>query len=40
MVEHATTFNRVLMEFLGRAETAYQELTEVGSQPEEALATG
>ncbi len=25
MVEHATTFNRVLLEFLGRAETAYQE---------------
>ena len=24
MVEHATTFNRVLLEFLGRAEKAYQ----------------
>ena len=24
MVEHATTFNRVLLEFLGRAERAYQ----------------
>ncbi len=24
MVEHATTFNRVLLEFLGRAETAWQ----------------
>ena len=25
MVEHATTFNRVLLEFLGRAERAHQE---------------
>ena len=24
MIEHATTFNRILLEFLGRAETAYR----------------
>ena len=24
MIEHATTFNRILLEFLGRAETAHQ----------------
>jgi 3-oxoadipate enol-lactonase len=40
MVEHATTFNRVLMEFLGRAEASYQELIEARSRPEEALAAG
>ena len=28
MIEHATTFNRVLGDFLGRAETAYQERIE------------
>ena len=27
MIEHGTTFNRILLEFLGRAETAYQERT-------------
>lgn len=40
MVEHATTFNRVLLEFLSRAETAYKERTAAESHPEEALATG
>ncbi len=33
MVEHATTFNRVLLEFLGRAETAWAARTvETGAQ--------
>ena len=27
MVEHGTTFNRILLEFLGRAEAAYRERT-------------
>jgi 3-oxoadipate enol-lactonase len=27
MIEHATTFNRILLEFLGRAETAYRART-------------
>ncbi|RLE20903.1 MAG: hypothetical protein DRJ50_10000 [Actinobacteria bacterium] len=40
MVEHASTFNRVLMEFLGRAETAYQLRIDTEEQLEEALATG
>jgi len=40
MVEHASTFNRVLMEFLGRAETAHQLRINTEEQLEEALATG
>ena len=39
MVEHASTFNRVLLEFLGRAETAHQERVGEQTQPD-ALATG
>jgi 3-oxoadipate enol-lactonase len=33
MVEHATTFNRVLLEFLGRAEKAYQERVAAPTKP-------
>ena len=33
MVEHATTFNRVLLEFLGRAEKAYQERAAAPTKP-------
>jgi 3-oxoadipate enol-lactonase len=40
MIEHASTFNRILMEFLGRAETAYQLRVSTEEQLEEALATG
>jgi 3-oxoadipate enol-lactonase len=38
MVEHATTFNRVLLEFLGRAERAYQERRSEQTQLDAALA--
>jgi 3-oxoadipate enol-lactonase len=31
MVEHATTFNRVLFEFLGRVEKARRSATDAGS---------
>ena len=31
MIEHATTFNRVLGDFLGRAERAYQESVGAGA---------
>jgi 3-oxoadipate enol-lactonase len=31
MIEHATTFNRILLEFLGRAESAYRERRASGS---------
>ena len=34
MIEHAGTFNRVLVEFLGRAETAHQERTAAESASE------
>ena len=30
MVEHASTFNRVLMDFVGRAERAYQRAGDAG----------
>ena len=40
MIEHASTFNRILMEFLGQAETAYQLRVSTEEQLEEALATG
>ena len=40
MVEHATTFNRVLLEFLRRAEKAWQAGVAVGEQPAAATATG
>jgi 3-oxoadipate enol-lactonase len=33
MVEHATTFNRVLLEFLGRAEKAYQARVPARAEP-------
>jgi 3-oxoadipate enol-lactonase len=33
MVEHATTFNRVLLEFLGRAEKAYQARIATPAKP-------
>jgi pimeloyl-ACP methyl ester carboxylesterase len=39
MVEHASTFNRVLLEFLGRAEKAYRARTRTGATAE-AAATG
>jgi 3-oxoadipate enol-lactonase len=38
MVEHATTFNRVLLEFLGRAERAYQARRAEQDQLDAALA--
>ena len=38
MVEHATTFNRVLLEFLGRAERAYQARRDEQTQLDDALA--
>lgn len=38
MVEHATTFNRVLLEFLGRAERAYQARSAEQTQLDDALA--
>ena len=40
MVEHASTFNRVLVEFLGRAERAHQSLSEERSRLDDALAAG
>jgi len=40
MVEHASTFNRVLLEFLGRAERAYRERSEEQARLDQALATG
>ena len=40
MVEHASTFNRVLMEFLGRAERAHRERGEEQARLDQALATG
>jgi len=39
MVEHASTFNRVLLEFLGRAEKAYRARTRA-DEPADAAATG
>ena len=33
MIEHATTFNRILGEFLGRAEKAYQERIDDSRRP-------
>lgn len=38
MVEHASTFNRVLLEFLGRAERAYQRRVEEQAELDGALA--
>lgn len=38
MVEHATSFNRVLLEFLGRAERAHQRRTDEPSDLDDALA--
>jgi hypothetical protein len=38
MVEHASTFNRVLLEFLGRAERAYQGRVTEQQQLDDALA--
>jgi len=38
MVEHASTFNRVLLEFLGRAERAYQERLTERCELDDALA--
>jgi hypothetical protein len=38
MVEHASTFNRVLLEFLGRAERAYQARIAEQDQLDDALA--
>lgn len=38
MVEHASTFNRVLLEFLGRAERAYQARVAEQQQLDDALA--
>jgi 3-oxoadipate enol-lactonase len=40
MVEHASTFNRVLLEFLGRAERAYRSRVQEQVRLDEALATG
>ncbi len=37
MVEHASTFNRVLLEFLGRAERAYQKRVTEQSELDDAL---
>lgn len=38
MVEHASTFNRVLLEFLGRAERAYQQRVAEQTELDDALA--
>ncbi|MGB0112373.1 MAG: alpha/beta fold hydrolase [Ilumatobacteraceae bacterium] len=38
MIEHATTFNRVLLEFLGRAERAFQARTSGATSRDAALA--
>jgi 3-oxoadipate enol-lactonase len=40
MVEHATTFNRVLLEFLGRAERAYRAKLDEQTRLDDALAAG
>ncbi len=40
MVEHASTFNRVLLEFLGRAERAYQANVSEQARLDDALAAG
>ena len=40
MVEHASTFNRVLLEFLGRAERAYQAGVDEQHRLDDALAAG
>jgi len=40
MVEHASTFNRVLLDFLGRAEHAYQDRAAEQARLDDALATG
>jgi 3-oxoadipate enol-lactonase len=37
MIEHATTFNRILLEFLGRAEAAYQARTQPEADAAEAV---
>jgi 3-oxoadipate enol-lactonase len=40
MVEHASTFNRVLLDFLGRAERAHRARTAEQARPDDALAAG
>jgi 3-oxoadipate enol-lactonase len=40
MIEHATTFNRILAEFLSRAETAFQERVATGTNPADLTSVG